>query len=147
MYGSSPFRSTLNTCYITTLDMCEVCTEAVQSVALWNTSCITTLDMCEACKSSVISCRVWHTIWSRLVSVLAVLTNPGCGMVRNSPTLGNHSLNSVCTDTHSVHACFTMQYKLILHLRLDMAQELAKRRVAFLLVISLLEGLWLWILK
>ena len=27
--GSSPFRSTLNTGYITALDMCEVCTEAV----------------------------------------------------------------------------------------------------------------------
>ena len=35
MYRSSPFRSTLNTGYITTLDMCEVCTEAVHSVALW----------------------------------------------------------------------------------------------------------------
>ena len=34
MYRSSPFRSTLNTGYITGLDMCEVCTEAVHSVAL-----------------------------------------------------------------------------------------------------------------
>ena len=30
----SPFRSTWNTGYITGLDMCKVCTEAVQSVAL-----------------------------------------------------------------------------------------------------------------
>ena len=29
MYRSSPFRSTLNTSYITGVDMCEVCTEAV----------------------------------------------------------------------------------------------------------------------
>ena len=35
MYRSSPFRSTLNTGYITGLDMCKVCTEAVHSVALW----------------------------------------------------------------------------------------------------------------
>ena len=35
MYRSSPFRSTLNTGYITALDMCEVCTEEVHSVALW----------------------------------------------------------------------------------------------------------------
>ena len=35
MYRSSPFRSTLNTSYITCLDMCKVCTEAVHSVALW----------------------------------------------------------------------------------------------------------------
>ena len=35
MYRSSPLRSTLNTGYITALDMCEVCTEAVHSVALW----------------------------------------------------------------------------------------------------------------
>ena len=33
--GSSPFRSTLNTGYMTTLDMCEARTEAVHSVALW----------------------------------------------------------------------------------------------------------------
>ena len=35
MHRSSPFRSTLNTGYITGLDMCKVCTEAVHSVALW----------------------------------------------------------------------------------------------------------------
>ena len=35
MYRSSPFRSTLNTGYITGLDMCKVCTEAVHSGALW----------------------------------------------------------------------------------------------------------------
>ena len=35
MYRSSPFRSSLNTGYITGLDMCKVCTEAVHCVALW----------------------------------------------------------------------------------------------------------------
>ncbi len=35
MYRSSPFRSTLNTKFITGLDMCQVCTEAVHCVALW----------------------------------------------------------------------------------------------------------------
>ena len=35
VYRSSPFRSTLNTGYITAFDMCEVCTEAVHSIALW----------------------------------------------------------------------------------------------------------------
>ena len=34
LYRSNPFRSTLNTGYITGLDMCTVCTEAVHSVAL-----------------------------------------------------------------------------------------------------------------
>ena len=34
MYRSSPFRSTLNTGYITGLDMCKVCIEAGHSVAL-----------------------------------------------------------------------------------------------------------------
>ena len=33
MYRSSPFRSTLNTGYITGLGMCKVCTEAVHCVA------------------------------------------------------------------------------------------------------------------
>ena len=35
MYRSNPLRSTLNPGYITGLDMCKVCTEAVHSVALW----------------------------------------------------------------------------------------------------------------
>ena len=35
MYPSSPLRSTLNTGYITGVDMCKVCTQAVHSVALW----------------------------------------------------------------------------------------------------------------
>ena len=35
MYRSSPPRSTLNTGYITGLDMCKVCTEAVHCSALW----------------------------------------------------------------------------------------------------------------
>ena len=35
MYRRSPLRSTLNTGYITGLDMCKVCTEAVHCVALW----------------------------------------------------------------------------------------------------------------
>ena len=35
MYRSSPFRSTLNTSYITGFDISKVCTEAVHSVALW----------------------------------------------------------------------------------------------------------------
>ena len=34
LYRSNPFRSSLNTGYITALDMCEVCTEAIHSVAV-----------------------------------------------------------------------------------------------------------------
>ena len=64
-----------------------------------------------------------------------------------SNVVQNHTLKSVRTDSHSVHVYLTMQYKLISHLRLDLAQELARRRVAFLLVISLFEGLWLRVLK
>ena len=92
MYRSSPLRSTLNTGYITALDMCEVCTEAVHSVALWtrvtsqlwwsmyrssplrstlNTGYITALDMCEVCTEAVhsvaLSTRLHHSfghVWS-----------------------------------------------------------------------------------
>ena len=35
MYRSSPLRSTLSTGYITGLDMCKVCAEAVHCAALW----------------------------------------------------------------------------------------------------------------
>ena len=34
MYRSSPLRSTLNTGYISGVDMCKVCTEAIQSVVV-----------------------------------------------------------------------------------------------------------------
>ena len=89
MYRSSPFRSTLNTGYITALDMCEVCTEAVHSVALWtrvtsqlwtcvqyvrsspfrstlNTGYITALDMCEVCTEAVHSVAPWARVTSQL---------------------------------------------------------------------------------
>ena len=45
------FRSTLNTGYITGLDMCKVCTEAVHSVALW-TRVTLQVYMCKVCRSS-----------------------------------------------------------------------------------------------
>ena len=47
-------RSTLNTGYISGLGMCEVCTEAVDCVALnLNTGYITGLGMCEVCTEAV----------------------------------------------------------------------------------------------
>ena len=93
MYGSSPLRSTLNTGYITALDMCEVCTETVHSVALWtratsqlldvawsmypssalrstlNTGYITALDMCEVCTEAVHSVALWTRVTSQLWSM------------------------------------------------------------------------------
>ena len=64
MYRSSPLRSTLNMGYITALDMCEVCTEAVHSVALW-TRVVTALDMCEVCTEAVHSvARVTSQLWT-----------------------------------------------------------------------------------
>ena len=62
MYQSSPLRSTLNTGYITGLDMCTVCTEAVHSVALLNTGYITGLDMCKVCTGAVHSVAIWTRV-------------------------------------------------------------------------------------
>ena len=54
MYQSSPFRSTLNTGYITALDMCEVCIGAGSPCcSTLNTGYITALDMCEVCTEAV----------------------------------------------------------------------------------------------
>ena len=96
MYRSSPFRSTLNTGYITALDMCEVCTKAVHSVALWTRvtlqlwTCVknvlvqavhavalrtrvTALDMCEVCTEAVHSVALWtrliHSSFRRVWSM------------------------------------------------------------------------------
>ena len=61
MYRSSPFRSTLNTGYITCLGMCKVCTEAVHSVAPW-TRVILRWDMCEVCTEAVHSVALWTCV-------------------------------------------------------------------------------------
>ena len=65
MYRSSPFRSTLNTSYITGLDMCKVCTEAVHSVALW-TRVTLGLDMCKVCTEAVHSVALWTRVTSQV---------------------------------------------------------------------------------
>ena len=84
MYGNSPFRSTLNMGYITALDMCEVCTEAVHCVALWTRvtsqlwTCVkyvrkqstagytTASDMCEVCTEAVHPVALWTRVTSQL---------------------------------------------------------------------------------
>ena len=62
-----PFRSTLNTGYITALDMCEVCTEAVHSVALW-TRVTSQLWTCEVCTEAVdwvaLGTQVTSQLWT-----------------------------------------------------------------------------------
>ena len=57
MYRSSPFRSTLNTGYITGLDMCKVCTEAVHSVALWKCGFLHVAS--NMCATSTMSLDLW----------------------------------------------------------------------------------------
>ena len=64
MYRSSPFRSTLNTGYITALDMCEVWSNPFRST--WNTGYITALDMCEVCTEAVHSIALWTRVTSQL---------------------------------------------------------------------------------
>ena len=78
--------STLNTSYMTGLDMCKVCNEAVDCVALWarvtlqvwtcvkyvtrqsiaystlNTSYMTGLDMCKVCTEAVQSVALWTRV-------------------------------------------------------------------------------------
>ena len=62
MYRSSPFRSTVNTGYITGLDMCKVCTEAVHAVCTVNTGYIPGLDMCKVCTEAVHSVALWTLV-------------------------------------------------------------------------------------
>ena len=127
MYRSSPFRSTLNTGYITTLDMCEVCTEAVHSVALWtrvtlqlwtcvkyvpkqstpymNTGYITTLDMCEVCTEAV---HVRSTLNSGYITTLdmcEVCTEAGpFRSALNTGYITTLYMCEVCTEAiHSVY--------------------------------------------
>ena len=64
MYRSSPFRSTLNTGYITALDMCEVWSSPFRSTL--NRGYITALDMCEVCTEAVHCIALWTRVTSQL---------------------------------------------------------------------------------
>ena len=61
MYRSSPFRSTVNTGYIRFGHVLWVCTEAVHSVALW-TRVTFALDMCWVCTEAVHSVALWTRV-------------------------------------------------------------------------------------
>ena len=63
MYGSSPFRSTLNTGCITAWNMCEVCTEAVHSVALWTR---VTLQLWTCVKYVLVQAVHSVALWTRV---------------------------------------------------------------------------------
>ena len=113
MYRSSPFRSTFNTSYITALGMCEVCTEAVHSVALsarvtsqlWtcvkylpkqsipystlNTSYITGLDMCEVSTEAVHSVALWTRVTSQVWACMCEV----CTEAVHSIALSQHELH------------------------------------------------------
>ena len=58
MYRSSPLRRTMNTGYITGLDMCKVCSSPLCSTL--NTGYITGLDMCKVCIEAV----HWAALWT-----------------------------------------------------------------------------------
>ena len=95
MCRSSPFRTTLNTGYITALDMYEVCAEAVHSVALCtrvtsqlcakhvpkqstastlNTVYITALDTREVCTDAVHSVALLKTGYITALDMCEVCT-------------------------------------------------------------------------
>ena len=65
MHRSSPFCSTLNTRYITALDRCEVCTEAVHSVALWTRF---TSQIWTCVKYVPEQSTAKHFVWTRVTS-------------------------------------------------------------------------------
>ena len=97
MCRSSPFRSNLNTSYITGLDMCEVCTETVHSVALW-TRVTLQLWTCVKYRSSPLWTWVTSQVWT-CVKFVHVWS-----MYRDSPfrsTL-NTSLTRTRTPTRAV---------------------------------------------
>ena len=66
MYRISPFRSTLNTSYITGLDMCEVCTEAVHSVAPWTRVTSQVWTCVTVCNEAVHSVALWTRVTSKV---------------------------------------------------------------------------------
>ena len=127
MYRSSPFRSTLHTGYITALDMCEVRTEAVRSVALWtratlqlcpcvkyvprsspfrstlNTGYITALDMCEVRTETVRSVALWTRVTYSFGHVWSMYRSSPFRSTLNTGYITALDMCEVCTEAvHSV---------------------------------------------
>ena len=107
MYQSSPFRSTLNTGYITALDMCEVCIGAGSPCcSTLNTGYITALDMCEVCKYVLVQAVHAVALWTRVIhySLRHVWS-----MYRRSPfrsTLNTGEILHLWTFEHGFHYSF-----------------------------------------
>ena len=90
-----------NPSYITGLT-CEVCTEAVLSVALWTRVYFTSLDMCAVCTEAVHSVALWtRVIHHRFGHV--------CTIYRSSPF--HSTLNtSYCTDAVHFRSTLNTSY-------------------------------------
>ena len=106
MYWSSPFRSTLNTGYITALDMCEVCTKAVHSVALWTRvtlqlwTCVKYV-LVQAVHAVALRTRVTLQLWTCVKYVLVQAVHAVA--LRTRFTLQLCDMCEVCTQAvHSV---------------------------------------------
>ena len=102
MYRSSPFRSTLNMGYITGLDMCKVCTEAVHSVALW-TRVTLGLDMCactEPLKTQKSARRHTASISTRLQQLR--FHNQNAGFNNHSPGTDSRTIVSITNKMETV---------------------------------------------
>ena len=109
MYRSSPSRSSLNTSYITGLDMCEVWFGHVWSMyrrspfrSSLNTSYITGLDMCEVCTGAVHSVAFEHELHHRFGHVWSMYRSSPFRSSLNTSYITGLDMCEVCTE--AVHA-------------------------------------------
>ena len=103
--SKSPLRSTLNTGYITGLDMCKVCTEAVHCVALW-TRVTLGLGMCKVCTEAVHCVALWTRVTLGLGMCKVCTEAVHCVELWTRVTLGLH-MCKVCTEAVHCVALWT----------------------------------------
>ena len=118
MYRGSPFRSTLNTSYITGLHMCKVCTEAVHSV-----ECYMCAKTTERRKNSIflhvanssgsknntselVTCCWYHSA-IRTIQCFST-TSHWASPTKSVFVLGRERLERHCTCTYDSKTCFTV---------------------------------------
>ena len=104
IYRSSPFRSTWNTGYITGLDMCPVCTEAVHSVALGTRVTLQVWDMRPVCTEAVHSVALGtRVIHYRFGHVSSIYRSSPFRSTWNTGYITGLDMCPVCTEAvHSV---------------------------------------------
>ena len=98
MYRSSPFRSILNTNVITGLDMCQVCTEAFHSAALWTRTLSQVWTCVKYVPKQSIPQHFEHERYHRFGHVSSMYRSSPFRSILNTNVMTGLDMCQVCTE-------------------------------------------------